>query len=88
MEQFGFGMTGRVGEPDAAHAFLDTDRDFDEPQPQGRELGLGQIADRRDGVADGEQEPVGGGVKDEPDLVGDGAIDRRSGRRRDGSCAP
>ena len=51
MEQFGFGMTGRVGEPDAAHAFLDADRDLEEPQPQGGELGPGQIADRRDGVA-------------------------------------
>ena len=64
-------MTGRIGEPNAAHGFLDTDRNFQQPQPQGRELRLGQIADRRDGVADGEQEPVGSRVKDEPDLVGD-----------------
>lgn len=60
------------GEADAAGVFLDAQRDLQEPQLDGGELGSGQIADGGNGIAQGEHQPVGGSVEDETDLIGDG----------------
>ncbi len=39
-----------------------------------------EIADLWNGVADGEQEPIGGGMEDEANLVGKGGTATRAGR--------
>ena len=51
----------------------DADRDFEKAQPDRDELSPGQIAQGRDGLAQGLQQPVAGGVKHQADLVGDGS---------------
>ena len=51
--------------------------DLEQLEAQCGELGLGQVALFRNGVADGEHEPVCGGVENEADLVGE----RRAARR-------
>ena len=43
---------------------------FEQVQPEGGELGTGQVVRPGDAVAQGQQQPVGGGVQDEADLVG------------------
>ncbi len=55
---------------DTAGGFADAGTDLEEPYAQGGELGLGQSMGPRDGVADGEHQPVGGGVQDQAHLVG------------------
>ena len=80
-EEFGLGMTGREGQTDAAGGFYDTGGDLEEPQPQGRELGPGQIALFGNGVAHGQHQPIGSGVQDQPNLIGDGGTAGRAIRR-------
>ena len=70
-EQISLGTSCREGETDAAGRLDDTGCDFEKPEPDGGELGRGQIARLRDSVAHGEDEPIGGGVEDEADLVGE-----------------
>ena len=43
--------------------------DLDELYPDRHELGLGERTCRRDGVAQHQHQPVGGGMQDEPDLI-------------------
>src|SRR6266567_9157084 len=59
-------------EADAAFGLDDASCDFQKPEPKGRELRGCEIADLWNGVADGEQEPIGGGMEDEANLVGKG----------------
>lgn len=70
-EQIGLGMTGGEGQSHAASRFDDARRDFQEPQPQRRKLRLRQIALFGNGVAHGQHQPIGGGVQNERDLIGD-----------------
>ena len=69
-EQIGLRTSCREGETDAASGFDDTGCDFEKSEPDGRELGRSQVARLRNGVAHGEDEPIGGGVEDEAHLVG------------------
>ena len=86
-EQIGLGAAGGESETDAACGFDDAGCDLDQPQPQGRELGVGEIARFGDGVANGEHEPIGRCVQNEADLVADGGNGRRFDRKRAASCA-
>ena len=70
-EQIGLRTSCREGETDAAGCLGDTGCDFEKPEPDSGELGRGQIARLWDGVAHGKDEPIGGGVEDEADLVGE-----------------
>src|SRR6201989_1980011 len=70
-EQISLRTSCRKGETDAAGCLDDTGCDFEKPEPDRGELGGGQIARLRDGVAHGKDEPIGGGVENEADLVGE-----------------
>jgi hypothetical protein len=70
-EQIGLGTSCREGETNAAGRLGDTGGDFEKPEPDRCELGRGQITRLRDGVAHSEDEPIGGGVENEADLVGE-----------------
>ena len=50
--------------------FADAGGNLQEMQPDGVELGGGQLVPRGDGIAHAEDEPVGGGVQHEAHLVG------------------
>ena len=65
-EEGRLGMTGREGQAHGSGGFDDTSGDFEQTKAQGRELGLGQIALFGNGVSDGQHQPIGGGVQDEP----------------------
>src|SRR6185437_13330631 len=52
--------------------------DLEQLEAQCRELGLGQVALFRNGVADGEHEPIGNGVQNEADLVGERRVAGRA----------
>ena len=71
-EQVSLGASCREGETDAAGGLDDTGGDFEKPEPDRLELGGCQIAWLWDDVAHGEDEPIGCGVEDEADLVGEG----------------
>src|SRR5271163_2210782 len=70
-EQVSLRTSCRKGETDAAGGLDDAGGDFQQPEPDGGELGRCQIAWLRNGVANGEDEPIGGGVEDQADLVGE-----------------
>ena len=76
-EELGLGTGGGEGQADAARHFDHASGDLEQLEAQCRELGLGQVALFRNGVADGEHEPIGNGVQNEADLVGE----RRAARR-------
>lgn len=63
---------GSEGEADAGSALADAGCELQEPQPDRGELGPGQAVRLRDGVPHGEHQPVGGGVQNQPHLVGSG----------------
>ena len=66
----GLGAACRIGEADAACGFLHPHSDLEKAQPDRGELGFGEIADGRDRIAQGEQEPIRGCMQDEAHLVG------------------
>ena len=70
-ERVGLGTSCRKSETDAACGLNDAGSDFQQPQPDGGELGRCQIARLWDGVTNGEDEPIGGGVEDEANLIGE-----------------
>ena len=65
-------MRAGGGEDDAdpVGSFDDPARDLEQVQSEGGELGGGQLMRPGDAVAQGQQQPVGGGVQDQADLVG------------------
>ena len=63
---------------DAGRDFDDAGSDFDETELERGELGLLERRAVRDGLAHGPEQPVGGGVQDQPHLVGAGAGTRCS----------
>ena len=50
----------------------DAGGELEEPEADCGELGPGERVSLRDGVAHGEDQPIGGGVKDEAHLIGGG----------------
>src|ERR1700757_4548792 len=70
-EQVGVGARRSEGETDAGGGLDDAGCDLEKPEPDRVELGRCQIARLWDGIAHGEDEPIGGGVEDEADLVGE-----------------
>lgn len=77
----------RKSETDAACGLNDAGSDFQQSQPDGGELGRCQIARLWDGVMNGEDEPIGGGVGDEANLIGERRAATGAVRRQAGSCA-
>ena len=59
---------------DAGGLFDDAGADLEEAQPESGELGAGERHCAGDGVAQGEHQPVGCGVQDQPALVGERAL--------------
>ena len=68
-EQAGLRASGGEGQTDARGSFDDTGADFEEPEPQGGELGVTEGMGFGHRIADGEHQPIGGGMEDEADLV-------------------
>jgi hypothetical protein len=69
-EQVGLRTACREGEANTGSGLDDPRGNFEKPEPDRIELRCGQIARLGNEVAHGEDEPIGGGVEDEPDLVG------------------
>lgn len=59
---------------DAGGLLDDAGADLEQAQPEGGELGVGERHRTGDGAAQGEHQPVGCGVQDQPDLVGERAL--------------
>ena len=81
-DQSGVRAGGGKGEPHARCHLNDASAEFQKAQADGGELGGGQRVRPRNGASDGEHEPIGGGVQDEPHLIGEraaaaGAIGRK-----------
>lgn len=70
-EQTCFGTGGGEGQTDARDGFGDAGAELEKPEPQCSELGVAQMMGRGHRLAQGEHQPVCGGVQDETDLVGD-----------------
>ena len=64
--------SSREGEPNPGSGFADAGADLQKAQSQGGELGGRERGCLGKGVADGEDQPVGGGVEDQAHLVGEG----------------
>ena len=62
---------GGEGDAHAAGGLDDPAGDLEQVQPERGELGGGQLVRPGDAVAQGQQQPVGGGVQDKADLVGE-----------------
>ena len=58
---------------DAVGLFDDSGADLEQAQPEGGELGAGERRLAGNGVTQGEHQPVGAGVQDQPELIGEGA---------------
>ena len=59
---------------DAGGLFDDAGADLEQASADGGELGPVERHPARHRIAQGEHEPVGGGVEDEPELVGERAL--------------
>ena len=59
---------------DAGGPLDDAGSDLEQARPEGTELGPGERHPSRHGIAQGEHQPVGRGVQDEAELVGDRAL--------------
>src|ERR1035437_9515743 len=70
-EQIGFGAGSGEGDAYPRGDFGDARGDLDQAHAQSGELGCGERLRAGDGVTDGQQQPVGGGVQHEPHLVGE-----------------
>ena len=69
-EQHRLRAGGGEGDADFSGSLDDPARDLEQVQPEGGELGGGELVRPGDAVAQGQQQPVGGGVQDKTDLVG------------------
>ena len=70
-EQIGLWAGGGEGQTDARDGLDDAGAELEEPEPQGGELGVAEVMGFGHRIADGEHQPIGGGMEDETDLVGD-----------------
>ena len=59
------------GEPDPGSGFYDAAAELQEAQSQGGKLGSGENVRFGDCVADGEDQPIRGGMQDQAHLVGE-----------------
>ena len=59
---------------DAGGLFDDAGADLEQAQPEGGKLGAGERGCTGDGVAQGEHQPIGAGVQDQPELIGERAL--------------
>ena len=59
---------------DAGGFFDDAGADLEQAQPESGELGAGERHCAWDDVAQGKHQPVGAGVQDQPELVGERAL--------------
>ena len=73
-EQGGVGTGRGEVDADARGPLDDAGADLEQAFPEGRELGPGERPPSRHGIAQGEHQPVGRGVQDEAELVGDRAL--------------
>ena len=64
-------MGGGEREAHPADGLCDTGGKLDQTQPQGGELGLGQRLRPGNSVTQLQHEPVGGGMQDKADLIGE-----------------
>src|SRR5437660_10641902 len=71
-EDSAVGTSGGQEDTDASHAFHHARGDLDQTKAQSVELCVAERRARRGGGAHRQQEPVGGGVKDQAELVGFG----------------
>ena len=68
-EEGGLRAGGGEGNFDAGCSLLDAGAEFDELASDRCEFGLGERVGVRDGIANGEHQPVGGGMQDQAHLV-------------------
>jgi len=76
LKHLGIGASGCKRHADARCGLDDAGGDLDEPQAQGGELGGCQSLGLGGLLADAPEQPVGGGVQDQPHLVGVGRAAR------------
>ena len=76
LEHLGIGASGGKCHADARCGLDDAGGDLDEPQTQGGELGVCQSLGPGNLLADAPEQPVGGGVQDQPHLIGVGRAAR------------
>lgn len=69
-EQTCLGTGGGEDQTDARDGFDDPSAELEQPEPQRSELGVAQMMGRGHRLAQGEHQPVCGGVQDKTDLVG------------------
>lgn len=69
-EQAGLGTGGGEGQADARDGFDDAGAELEEPEPQRGELGVAEMIGFGHRLAQGEHQPICGGVQDEAHLVG------------------
>ena len=72
-DQGGVRAGSSEGQPNARCHLDHSCAEFQEAQTDGGELGRGERMCLRDGISDGEHEPVGGGVQDQPHLISEWA---------------
>ena len=75
-EQRGIRAGAGERDADAGRGFDNPRGDLDQPQAEGSELGAPQRCGLRQRLADGPHQPIGGGVEEQPHLVGIGRATR------------
>jgi len=63
------GMAAGQVQPDALDVVADPATDFEQPEAQGIQLHAGHAA-RAEPTSDRVEQPIGGGMKEEPELIG------------------
>ena len=81
-EQSSLWTTGRQLDADAREVLDHACADLDQTLPDGDELSICERVGLRNGVAHAEHQPVRGGVKREPHLIGRRAVTRHAVRRQ------
>jgi hypothetical protein len=71
-EEFGFRATRRQRNADAARSFDNTARDFQQKKTNAGEFALSQRMPGWYLIAHIQQQPVGGGMQDQSELIGEG----------------
>ena len=70
-EEIGFGACGCEGQTDARGGLDDAGAELEESEPQGGEFGVAEVMGCGNRVTDVEHQPIGGGMENQTDLVGD-----------------
>ena len=72
-DQSGVGAGSGKGEADARRDLDDAGTELQKPQAKSVKLSNGERVCPGNGITEGEHEPIGGGVQDEPHLIGERA---------------